>query len=270
MRGSGRTILAAAIAFAIGIGPISLFALIQASPSGWQVTLKDFQGLAGSLTTLFAAGVAAIGVWLNIEAQRANTEAQRANTQAQIRAQGEAAQRQIKAQFDALQTQLATEDKRRAEDQLQARQAEDRDRREHCRRIAAAIEGEITAMMEVLRWESKREAIERAVTRMKETGIPQFVGMKIESDHTVIFRATASHIGALPAPLPQGVAYFYGLYAGLLERLKAMTGIDNPMYDPEKCDLDTLVIVAQTLAEDIKHFESVAKNVASKLLNATR
>jgi hypothetical protein len=183
------------IVFLVVVALSGLLALFKYSPDPWLRTLHEYQSVVGSLVTLFAAGIALLGVWLTVSAQTKNTDRQ------------------------------LTEQREQFRDELRARRAaEDRGRTIRRRQIASAFIGEIgviTARFRTPEWRDTAIIALDIAKRVQGTGVPEALTMNAPTvDYAMFFRSNSAEVGEFQQPLPEQLLLFYGYYTVLEENLK--------------------------------------------------
>jgi hypothetical protein len=153
------------------------------------------QSLVGGLFTLFAAGLALVGVLITVTTQKQNMDQQLAEQ---------------RAQFDhELRERRATEDRTEA---MRRRQ------------VASAFVGEITVIISAFRGQDWRQVAQKALDdlkRAREAGTPtvRLMVSRPTADYATFFRANAHEVGQFPQPIPQNLLMFYGVYTQLQDNL---------------------------------------------------
>lgn len=214
----GSFVLGAAIAMALLVAPVSLLVLWRSDPLHLLENIAKFQTLVGAGAALFAAGLAATGVWFNVTAQNANArrqlDAQRTTTAEQIVAQRESIERQLR-QAEA-RAQADRDDQRRtaALERFHVQQ-----------QLASGFMGEIGAVLGLLQ---RRKTLFTQIARQVRASnkIGKF-HLHVGVDFAVIYRANAASIGLLPVPLPGQVVSFYGDLLSFIERGNALDEIEE-------------------------------------------
>jgi hypothetical protein len=183
------------IVFLVVVALSGLFMLFKYSPAPWLRTLHEYQTVVGSLVTLFAAGIALLGVWLTVSAQTENTD------------------RQLTHQGEQFREELGA---RRA--------AEDRGRAIRRRQIASAFIGEIdviTARFRTPEWRNTATTALDIAKRVQGTGVPETLPMNAPTvDYATFFHSNSAEVGEFQQPLPEQLLLFYGSYTALEENLK--------------------------------------------------
>jgi hypothetical protein len=183
-----KLLLVFAIACSLAVGPTFLLALAYLFPDSWRRTLREYQTLAGSLVTMFAAGLALTGVWMTVSTQTKNIEMEFAERRAM----------------------------------------EDRTEAMHRSQIASAFVGEITVIVSVFRGEDWSRVAQRALDdlhnfkRASQTGNATTLRLAVSRpapDYATFFRANAHEVGQFPQPIPQNLLMFYGIYTQLQDNL---------------------------------------------------
>jgi hypothetical protein len=176
--------------------PGLLGTFIHYSDDPWRNTLREYQSVIGGLFTLFAAGLALVGVLITVTVQKQNVDRQLAEQ---------------RAQFDhELQERRATEYWAEA---MRRRQA------------ASALVGEITVIMSAFRGQDWRQVAQKALAdlkRARETGGTATLRLTVSrptADYATFFRANTREIGQFPQPIPQSLLMFYGVYTQLQDNL---------------------------------------------------
>lgn len=217
-----RTVaLSVAIIAAVFAGPAALLALILLRPGSWLATLKDYQTLAGSLAALFAAGLATVGVWMNVMVQREN-----------IARQHESTREQIAAQRQSMSEQLQAAEERTAAERDEQRRIVALERHIAVQQLASGFAGEVTAIIHVLRLRLPTGALTQ-VADLAKKGLPKGarLNLAIRFDLAPVYRANIGNLGRLPAPVPERLAAFYGSVAAFLDELEKFDTIEEPNAD---------------------------------------
>ena len=176
--------------------PSLLGAFIHYSDDPWRHTLREYQSVVGGLFTLFAAGLALVGVLITVTVQKQNMDRQLAEQ---------------RAQFDhELRERRATEDRAEA---MRRRQ------------VASAFVGEINVIMLAFRGQDWRQVAQKALDdlkRARETGGAPTVRLMVSrptADYATFFRTNTREVGQFPQPIPQNLLIFYGIYTQLQDNL---------------------------------------------------
>lgn len=249
----GRIALGAAILVALLAGPTAFVALWQSAPGKLPDELTKYQSLAGALTALFAAGLAGIGVWLNIAAQNANTSRQ-GETQRELSAS------QIGAQRLATERQLDAAEARARADRDEQRRVAGYERFLAQQQLASGFLGELGAILAVLHDRLPRTTFSQIAQYLRDTGKVMKFNLHVGVDLGVIFRANAGAIGLLPVPLPAMLAQFYGALLSFIERVNALDAIEEG-----KADANVLVYVFDQLEKDRTGIEANGKDLFNRL-----
>lgn len=209
--------LGAAILFAVCAGPAALLALFFLRRGDWLASLKDYQTLAGGLAALFAAGLATMGVWMNVTVQRDNSARQHAATREQIEAQRQSTSEQLQA----------------AERQAAVERDEQRrivawERHTALQQLASSFAGEIVAVVHVLRLRLPKTILTQSAALVKQ-GWQQDLKLRlaIKFDLRPVYDANVGNLGLLPVPMPERLAAFYGYLATFINDLEKFDSLDQ-------------------------------------------
>ena len=183
----GSIILLSAAAIGVLALPAAAFLFIQSNPDTWLNELQHYQSLAGGLATLFAAGLATVGVWINVSAQRHNVS------------------QQIAAQQGAITQQIQANADRARDDWLQQRKEAAYLRHLDMQHLAAGFIGEIEIMLRTLRGAAAHADL--ASEGEKLSLIAVFGGA-----HIILFEKNADRIGMFPAHVVGELTTVYGLF----------------------------------------------------------
>jgi hypothetical protein len=175
--------------------PSLLGAFIHYSDDPWRHTLREYQSVVGGLFTLFAGGLALVGVLITVTVQKQNVDRQLAEQ---------------RAQFDH---------------ELRERRAiEDRAEAMRRRQVASAFVGEIAVIISAFRGQDWRQVAQKALDDLKgarDAGAPtvRLMVSRPTADYATFFRANAREVGQFPQPIPQNLLMFYGIYTQLQDNL---------------------------------------------------
>jgi hypothetical protein len=158
------------------------------SPNPWRETLREYQSVVGSLVTLFAAGLALVGVLITVNVQKENTDRQLAE------------QREREARAEAMRR----------------------------RQVASAFAGEINVILARFRSPDWRQTATKALNDLKlgqVTGAQKadLIVSNPTAEYVTFFRANSAEIGRFPQPIPQDLLLFYGYYINLEDNLKKLS-----------------------------------------------
>ena len=226
MNTAGKILLCAAIVVALGTGPVAVTWLLFWGPSDWLGEIQEYQTLAGSLVALFAAGLATIGVLLNISVQRENLRAQ-LETQQSVAAQ------QIAANQEATIRQIEAAETRSRAERDEQRRAVAYEQYQAQRRLALSLRGELVAIMRLLHIRLPKGVFSVFMDSPSFSKDREQPTLRIETDVATIFRANAGSIGVLPDRVPELLARFYGDLQTFIERVNGLDRIDRSALNAE-------------------------------------
>jgi hypothetical protein len=172
-----------AISFVVTV-PSILLVFFRFSPTPWRDTLYKYQSVVGSLVTLFAAGLALVGVLMTVSVQKENTDQQLGEQRA----------------------------------------AEDRGRAIRRQQIASAFLAEIDLIEARFRTPDWRDTATKAldiVKNIQASGVSATFAVNAPTaDYATFFRANVAEVGQFREPIPQNLLLFYGSYIALEENIK--------------------------------------------------
>jgi hypothetical protein len=179
--------------------PSVLLVFFRYSPNPWRETLHEYRSVIGSLVTLFAAGLALVGVLITVSGQKQNTE------------------RHLAVQREQFDKELR-----------QRRVTEDRAQAMRLRQVASAFAGEINVILARFRSSTWREVATKALDDLK---LGQLTGAQKAdlivpnptAEYATFFRANSAEIGRFPQPIPQDLLWFYGYYINIEGDLKTLS-----------------------------------------------
>jgi hypothetical protein len=202
MRRLGSIILLAAATIGVLALPTAAILFIEWKPDTWLNDLAQYQSLAGGLATLFAAGLATIGVWINVLAQRQNVT------------------EQIEAQQGAITQQIQSNADRAREDWLEQRKEAAYLRHLEMQHLAAAFVGEISIILAHLKnVRDSAEIIKVSGPKAEEeklTLIAVFRGA-----HLILYEKNADKIGVFPGDVITELTRLYSVFAAIGELFKS-------------------------------------------------
>ena len=203
MRILGSVILLIAAAIGVLALPTAALLFVKWKPDTWLNDLAQYQSLAGGLATLFAAGLATIGVWTNVLTQRQNVK------------------QQIQAQQEAIIQQIQSNADRAREDRLEQRKEAAYLRHPEMQSLAAAFSAEISVMSASLQNARVQlakiaEAAEPEAEELKVQAIAVFRGA-----HLILFEKNAERIGIFPATVVTQLVLVYSIFIAMGETFKS-------------------------------------------------
>jgi hypothetical protein len=235
-----------AIILAVLALPTVIFIVIRNCRGSWQWILKEHQTFAGSLVTLFAAGLAVAGVLLTAANQTSNID------------------KQLRAQKDQIDRQNAQVERRAAYDEAL-----------HNKQVASAFLGEVTIIKDGLAGAEWRKKIDDLLAKMdavpKTSGatLLQVVVSQPPPDFAVYFRSNTQEIGRLPLPLPQKILMFYAVYSVLEDTIAKVNSASRENFahmDPPNVRLALTTEIKQLDA--LQEYGTELQSLLQKILEA--
>jgi hypothetical protein len=128
------------------------------------------------------------------------------------------------------------------------------------RRLAFAFQGEIYALLGIIKRRQYLESFQAVIDYMENTGEKYAIGIQIRKDYFPVFKSNVGNIGLLACPLPELIAQFYVQANSVLEDIESHR--DGTMDD---FDLESLVESVKDLHALLKETIGVGEKIIEEI-----